>query len=161
MLPLQVGLFACLLLELITAGTPKKALHSSCFDLEDGTHYLQILTNDELSVLSPSEQDYYLTAPIIHAKCNSGYTIIDPSFDNSWITYFSSFYEYKSDISGPDLDDHVTWNEWFLPSLQLQKKNQNPDININNIDITYTISPDCNTCIINDNTYNNKVYYMS
>lgn len=141
-----------------TKGTPHKDLHSSCFDLEDGIHYLQILTNNELSLLTQSEENY-LTAPIVRVKCHLGYTIIDPSFDDNWIKYFTSFHQWTSNKAGPDLDDHSSWNQWFLPSLEYFDNTNNK---INDIDITYTISPNCQQCIgATDSTYNDKVFYMS
>ena len=137
-----------LLITSIIAPTPKKDLHSSCYDLEDGSHYLQILSNLELSLLSPSEQDY-LTAPIVRVRCYNGYAIIDPNMDENWISYFTSFHDWKVNTAGPDLEDHVSWNEWFLPSQILDG-------------IEYSISPDCRQCIgAIDESYTDKVYYMS
>ena len=124
---------------------PKRNLHSSCLDLNDGQHYLQLLTNDELSLLSRSDKEL-LTAPIVHVRCDSGNTIIDPSFDSGWSSYFTSFHQYTVKSAGPDLDDHSSWREWFLINELL--------------DVQYSISPDCKKCV-DDTDYMDKVYYMS
>ena len=92
-----------------------KALHSSCLDLKDGQHYLQPLTDEEFHSVHASH-DESTSAPIVHAKCDFGYTIIDPSFDSDWQSYFSSIHQWQVNTIGPDLDDHASWSDWFFPS---------------------------------------------
>lgn len=149
----------------IDGGSPK-ALHSSCLDLKDGQHYLQILTDEEFRSVHPSH-DPSLAAPIVHAKCDFGYTIIDPSFDSDWEKYFSSIHKWQVNTIGPDLDDHASWNEWFLPS-QVTPPNtmrsllRDHDAHENHMDLVFSISPDCQKCIgAHDDKYRGKAYYLS
>ena len=144
-----------------------KALHSSCLDLKDGQHYLQPLTDEEFHSVHASH-DESTSAPIVHAKCDFGYTIIDPSFDSDWQSYFSSIHQWQVNTIGPDLDDHASWSDWFFPSRivpQITTKRtllRDHDVHESPPDFVYSISPDCQKCIgAHDDKYRGKAYYLS
>lgn len=62
---------------------------SSCKDLEDGVHYVQPLSEEQLQSLATDDTR---TAPPVKVRCANGYTIIDPSYDSNIEEYFSSFH---------------------------------------------------------------------
>ena len=114
--------------------------------MEDGEHYLQPLSNSEYKELKGADA----VAPVVKAKCADGYTIINPKKDSNWESMFSTFHTYHVTYSGPDLNDHVTWEEWFLPSTL-------------DDDMTFSVSEDCSTCLDTDDLdYGDQtVYYMT
>lgn len=87
---------------------------------------------------------------LINVKCSNGYMIIDVSHDSSWYNLLSSHKPYHEHIIGPELNDHVNWDD-FIPSLDIDH---------------YLVSPDCSSCDaayeLNSDLYEDKsAYYMN
>ena len=113
------------------------AVPSACNELSDGYHYIQPLTESQLKEISDSDSDS-VSAPPIKVMCSNGYTIINPKSDPNVLNYFSSYHDYHVSFSGPSLDDHVNWGEWWLPALNDDRMNRDTsngeDDNENNED---------------------------
>lgn len=115
-------------------------LPSSCQGLVDGKHEIQPLSLENYKKLKAEStnllygyDDNTLDAPVIEAKCNNGWTIIDPKNDPNFLSYFSSVHQYAKQYYNPDLNDHQNWQKWYLPTKY-------------DADAQFTISEDCNTC---------------
>ena len=62
------------------------------------------------------------------------YMIIDASKDPKWSEYFTSWVKYHISVeAGPDRNDFVNWNQWFLPSAPY-------------VEDEFVVSLDCDTC---------------
>ena len=112
-------------------------LPNSCIGLE-GKQWVKLL------------EDY----PAVNVECNNDYVILDYEKENNIENYFSSFVFWHYETAGPINGDTVNWEEWFLPhSLQMD----------DGLDYNYLISPDCNTCELDNNEipqlYNKKTTY--
>lgn len=92
-----------------------RVVPSACNELSDGYHYIQPLTESELLSTSDTTSTS-LSAPPIKVMCSNGYTIVNPKLDPNVINYFSSYHDYHASFSGPSLDDHVSWGDWWLPA---------------------------------------------
>merc|ERR1719206_861469 len=106
------------------------AVYSACNGLEDGIQY--ILPYGELSE----------TWPLLPVMCNDGNTILDASLSfERYEKYFSSLYMYDIGIAGPELDDFVSWREWFSPLESSQE-------------FVYGVSDDCSSqCLTDDSAH--------
>ena len=88
---------------------------SSCVGLEDGTYLIKLLDDK----------------PILSVECSNEYIIINPSSDPNWSLYFTSWIKYHYGVIGPDRNDFVNWQQWFIPSK---------------LNDQFLISLDCNQC---------------
>lgn len=108
-------------------------IHNSCINLDDGMFYIK-----------PTEE-----GPVIPVICSKSYTMIDISLHFGNIAHYFSSYDYsKSDtyIIGPELDDMVSWREWWTPA-----------------DDTYLFrtATNCHACYPDETWESNAAYYMS
>jgi len=124
---------------LCVTSSPRK-VPSSCHGLSDGIHY----------ILPMADASF----PILRVRCQSSFTIIDPSLEPDWSAYFSSWTQYHFGVVGPTRNDKVNWAEWFLPDTTS--------------DGTYAVSEDCHACLepssssnTVDSTFPSSAYYLS
>jgi len=129
------------------AATEIITLPSACNDLSNGDHYLQPLSQEEYESLTGDSSS---KSPVVLATCYNGYTIVNPKQDSNFEKLFSSYHTYHSTYAGPNLNDHVTWQEWLLPS-RLDE------------DMIFSVSEDCQTCLSYDDLEygDDTVYYMT
>lgn len=138
----------CVFYSVARGSVTYQTLPSSCLSLSDGEHYVQPLTTAELQ--KQTGDDTAVAHPI-RVLCDDGYMILDPSLDKNVEIYFSSFHSYHYAFAGPDLDDHVTWKEWFLPSRYDSSINVDNEDNYGIIGSRLTLSDDCQTCAAPEN----------
>jgi len=113
------------------------AVYSACNGLSDGVQY--ILPYGELN------EEH----PLLPVMCNAGNTILDASLSfDRYAKYFSSLYMYDVGIAGPELDDFVSWRDWFLPMEDSGE-------------FVYGVSDDCSSECLTDDSVHETAYYMT
>ena len=103
-------------------------LPNSCNDLSDGLQYLKLIDSD----------DY----PAVEVKCSNGYAVLDYTVDENIKEYFSSWTQWFPRTVGPTNDEHINWQQWFLPTQYTTDTTSGEE----STTTSFVISPDCNTC---------------
>jgi len=138
---------------LLAVGHSEVHLPSSCLGQSDGSHWLKLMENPEF--------------PVIRQQCDNDYMIIDVNEDPNVVGYFSSYTTWHYQLSGPKQMDWSNWEEWWLPNKQFLDKSGLDSRNdyMHDEHYSYLISPDCNSCHIENNwdrnlySYDNDDYF--
>lgn len=134
-------------------------LPSACNLLSNGWHYILPFNQETMQKLTSNKIQ---NAVPIYVYCYNGYTIINLNEDQNIGQYFSSTHAYLESASGPDLNDHVSWEQWWLPSLNIMLDNNN-EMKPNKTISWSVTETDCTKCLSeNDLEYGSQTaYYMT
>jgi len=125
-------------------------LPSSCNLLEDGYHYIQPFDNDVMYDLTKDSDimEERTEALPIYVYCNNGYTILNVNIDEHIKQYFSTYYDYLQSAAGPDLNDHTSWEQWYLPSRYAIGQNEETK---SEFSFSWSVTDeDCTKCLSED-----------
>lgn len=113
-------------LILVNSSTDTITLSSACNFLNDGYHFIQPFDNDIMYELTKNSDIFEerTEAPPIYVYCNNGYAILNAQLDENIKDYFTTYHDYLKSAAGPDLNDHTSWKEWYLPSRYAFSQNK-------------------------------------